>query len=97
MSSLVKDLFKAGKNKKNEIKYLIINVLIKLMEDINIKEIHKNGNPKKGVNVIEKILNFNEQQILTFKKMLQTLPIALEQVKAANTSENVLNEIRQAM
>ena len=27
--------------------------------------------------------------------MLQTLPIALEQVKAGNTSENLVNEIRQ--
>ena len=27
--------------------------------------------------------------------MLQRLPIALTQVKAANTSENLLNEIRQ--
>ena len=27
--------------------------------------------------------------------MLQRLPIALAQVKAANTSENLLNEIRQ--
>ena len=29
------------------------------------------------------------------KQMLQRLPIALAQVKAANTSENLLNEIRQ--
>ena len=27
--------------------------------------------------------------------MLQTLPIALTQVKAGNTSENLLNQIRQ--
>ena len=27
--------------------------------------------------------------------MLQTLPIALAQVKASNTPENLLNEIRQ--
>ena len=27
--------------------------------------------------------------------MLQRLPIALEEVKAANNSENLLNEIRQ--
>ena len=29
--------------------------------------------------------------------MLQRLPIALAQVKAGNTSENLLNEIRQNM
>ena len=34
-------------------------------------------------------------KILTPKKMLQILPIVLLQVKAGNTSENLLNEIRQ--
>ena len=34
-------------------------------------------------------------KILTSKQMLQGLPIALEQVKAGNNSENLLNEIRQ--
>ena len=32
---------------------------------------------------------------LTSKQMLQRLPIALEQVKAGNNLENLLNEIRQ--
>ena len=34
-------------------------------------------------------------KISTPKQMLQRLPIALAQVKAGNTSENLLNEIRQ--
>ena len=34
-------------------------------------------------------------KILTRKKMLQRLLIPLAQVKASNTSENLLNEIRQ--
>ena len=34
-------------------------------------------------------------KISTPKQMLQRLPIALAQVKARNTSENLLNEIRQ--
>ena len=34
-------------------------------------------------------------KILTPKQMIQILPIAFAQVKAGNTSENVLNEIRQ--
>ena len=34
-------------------------------------------------------------KILTPKQMLQKLPIALTQVKAGNTSKNLLNEIRQ--
>ena len=36
-------------------------------------------------------------KILTSKKMLQRLPIALGQVRASNTSENLLNEIRQTI
>ena len=36
-------------------------------------------------------------KILTPKQMLQRLPIALAQVKAGNTSENLLNEIRQTI
>ena len=34
-------------------------------------------------------------KILTPKQILQRLPIALAQVKAGNTSENLLHEIRQ--
>ena len=34
-------------------------------------------------------------KILIHKRMLQRLPIKLTQVKAGNTSENLLNEIRQ--
>ena len=33
--------------------------------------------------------------MLTPKQMLQRLPIALAQVKPGNSSENVLNEMRQ--
>ena len=36
-------------------------------------------------------------KILTSKQMLQKLPIAFAQVKADNTSENLLNEIRQVI
>ena len=34
-------------------------------------------------------------KILTPKQILQRLPIALAQVEAGNTSENLLNEIKQ--
>ena len=34
-------------------------------------------------------------KILTSKKILQRLPIALAQVKAGNNSQNLLNEITQ--
>ena len=35
--------------------------------------------------------------MFTPKQLLQRLPIALAQVKAANNSENLLNEIRQVV
>ena len=39
--------------------------------------------------------NLKGLKILTTKQMHQRLPIALAQVKASNTSENLLNENRQ--
>ena len=36
-----------------------------------------------------------DSKILSPKQILQRLPIALAQVKAGNTSENLLSEIRQ--
>ena len=73
--------------------------MINLRNSINSKEIPENENLKKIANIVE-ILDFNKQQrgkgikILTPKQM-QRLRIALGQVKAGNTSENLLNEIRQ--
>ena len=37
----------------------------------------------------------NMEKIVTNKQMLQRLPIAFAQIKAGNTSENLLNEIKQ--
>ena len=42
-----------------------------------------------------KTIHGERLKILTPKQMLQRLPIPLAQVKAGNTSENFLNEIRQ--
>ena len=42
-----------------------------------------------------KVVKGEGLKILTPKQMLQRLPIALEQVKAGNNSESLLNEIRQ--
>ena len=72
----------------------INNRLIELRNFINSKEFLENENPKKVVNIVEKIIDFNKKQkgkglkILTPKQMLQRLLIALAQVKAGNTSEN---------
>ena len=68
--------------------------MIELRNFINSKEFLENENPKKVVNIVEKIINFNKKQkgkglkILTRKQMLQRLLIALAQVEAGNTSEN---------
>ena len=53
-------MFKSDKNNKFE--YFIINELIKLREDINIKEILEHENLEKVVYYIENALNFNEQE-----------------------------------
>ena len=44
---------------------------------------------------IDKYKYLTGEEILHPKQMLQRLTIALEQVKAGNTSENLLNKIRQ--
>ena len=44
---------------------------------------------------IAKLSDYSNLKILSPKQMLQWLLIGLEQVKAGNTSENLLNEIRQ--
>ena len=59
-------------------------------------------NPDKIVNIVEKILKFNEQnqqgqgiKILTPNQMLNRLPIALAQLQAGNNSNKLKNKIRQ--
>ena len=71
------------------------------MEDMSINEIPENENAKKVLNIVEKIFNFDDKQkfkgikISLSKQMLQTLPTAFAQVKAVNTTENLLNEVRE--
>ena len=83
--------FSDALNKQNE--------FLKKLNDVKIGK--KNLQQKE---VIDKLTNYNFKQnetkgkglkILTPKKMLQRLPIALAQVKSGNNSENLLNEIRQ--
>ena len=75
--------------------------MIDLGNAIIREKIPENANPNKIVDNIDKILGFNkpekcrEIKILTLKQMFQRLPITLVQVKASNTSENLLNKIRQ--
>ena len=74
---------KQRKANYDKIKYIVNNDLVKLMEDINTKEIPEKENPKKVVNIVEKSLFFSYRglKILIPKQMLQRLPIPLAQVK----------------
>ena len=75
--------------------------MIGLRNAVNKQIIYVNENPDKLIDIVEKILDYYNQQkskklkILTPKQMLQSVPIALAQVKASNTSENLLNKIRK--
>ena len=50
-----------------------------------------------GTDFSEKVSDHSNLKILSPKQMLQRLQIALAQVKESNTSENLLNEIRQSI
>ena len=78
-------------------------VVIKLFNDCSsieseakYKTIHVKGIPSMSARLaLGKVSDHSNLKILSPKKMLQRLSIALEQVKASDTSENLLNKIRQ--
>ena len=83
---------------KNQLVNLINSGLKDLKEEIKkmSKEEIKNEKPDKIVNIVEKILKFNEQnqqgqgiKILIPQKMLNRLPIALGQLQAGNNSNKL--------
>ena len=101
---LVKDLIGAKQNKNEKLVNNIKSRLTDLRSYINRKEILENRNPKKVVDIVEEILNFDKQKkgngfpsnlATRTKQMHQRLPTAFAQVKALNTSEDLLNEIRK--
>ena len=61
-SFLVKDLYEDDQNKNDIIVKYLKESLIDLRNSINSKEIPENENRKKVVNIVEKILDFNNQQ-----------------------------------
>ena len=71
------------------------------MNDLRNAVIRKEMLEGKIIDIVKRILNFNNQEksnglkIVTPKQMIQRLPIAFARVKVGNTSENLLNEIRQ--
>ena len=68
-----------------------------IVPEAKYKTIHWKGIPSMLVHIacIAKLSDYSNLKILSPKQMLQWLLIGLEQVKAGNTSENLLNEIRQ--
>ena len=91
---------------KNQLVNLINSRLKDLKKEIkkmSIAEID-NEKPDEIVNIVEKILKFNEQnqqgegiKIITPNQMLNRLPIALAQLKAGNDSNKRKNEVRQLL
>ena len=99
------------KNNDTEMKNKLVNLINSGLKDLE-KEIKKmskaeidNEKPDKIVNIIQKILKFNEQnqqegqdiKILTPNQMLNRLPIAFAQLQAGNNSNKLKNEIRQLL
>ena len=50
-----------------------------------------------GTGFSDKVSDHSYLKILIPKQMIQRLPIALAQLTAANTSDNLLNEIRKVI
>ena len=71
-----------------EILYKGRNEAIKCYHDYSLM-------PSETKNKAKNITTGKELKILTHKKLLQRLQIALAHVKACNNSENLLNKIRQ--
>ena len=93
--------------KNNKLINLIISGLKDLKEEIKKMSEAKieNEDPESTVNIVEKILKFNEQnqqngqgiKILTPSQMINRLPIALAQLEVGNNSNKLKNEIRQLL
>ena len=69
-----------------------------------MKKKEKIQKPNKILDIVEKILVFNNEiksrkglKILTPDQMLSKLPLTLAQLKAGNSSEKLKNEIRQSL
>ena len=69
----------------------LFNGYFSIASEVKYKIIHGKGIPSMSASVTC-VTNLKK---LSPKQMFQILPIALAQVKAGNTSENLLNEIRQ--
>ena len=100
-------MIRTKNTKRNQIR---VNLIKSALTDFKNKIKNKSKNEiefeqiNEIVNIVEKILEFNEQKhqwsglkISTPNQMLSTLPIYLAQLKAGNNSEKLKTEIRQQL
>ena len=70
-----------------------------IVSETKCKTIHDKGIPSMSARVthgqVAKVFDHSNLKIVSPKQVLPSLPIELAQVKAGNTLENLLNEIRQ--
>ena len=93
---------------RNENRVYLIKEVLKKMKKV-IEKVPENNTLKieeneKIINIVERILYFNQLnqlrkgfRTLTPNQMLSRLPISLAQLKAGNNSEKLKNEIRQIL
>ena len=104
---MLEHLNKTNDKEKND---KLVNVINSGSKDLKeeIKKMSKKEieieNPELIVEIVERILKFNEQiqqgqgiKILTPNQMLSRLPISVAQLQAGNNSEKLKNEIRQLL
>ena len=104
---MLEHLNKTNDKEKNDKLVSVINSGSKDLKE-EIKKMSKKEieieNPELIVEIVERILKFNEQiqqgqgiKILTPNQMLSRLPISVAQLQAGNNSEKLKNEIRQLL
>ena len=69
--------------------------IVNVVEKIDFNKQQKCKKRPSDLAEVANVVDSKRIKVLTPKEMLQRLPITLAQVKAGNTSENLLNEIRQ--
>ena len=102
-SHMYKKLRKTEGEKNEDQVYLIkevLNRMEKAIKNVSENKTFKIKENKKKINIVERILYFNQLErkgqrleILTPNQMLRRLPITLAQLKAENNSEKLKNEI----
>ena len=104
---MLEHLNKTNDKEKNDKLVSVINSGSKDLKE-EIKKMSKKEieieNPELIVEIVERILKFNEQiqqgqgiKILTPNQMLSRLTISVAQLQAGNNSEKLKNEIRQLL